>query len=95
MGMVLERYCDKRKRKNLDIDSICEWLENARDNEKYWSDRDTFEYSIMVDDLKKEPDEKVREKLYKNIAPVLYDLRLCHMIELNILYNYIKNPNWQ
>ena len=59
MGMVLERYCDKRKKESLNIDSICEWLENARDNEKYWSDRDTFEYSMMVDDLRKEFKDKL------------------------------------
>ena len=51
--------CDKRVKKNLNIDSICEWLENARDNEKYWSDRDTFEYSMMVDDLRKEFSNKL------------------------------------
>lgn len=54
MGMVFENYCDKRVKKNLNIDSICEWLKNAYDNEKYWSDRDTFEYYMMVDDFRHE-----------------------------------------
>lgn len=51
-------------------------------------------YNTLIKMMKKEPDEKIRKKLYENIAPVLYDLRLCHLIEVNILFNYIKNPNW-
>lgn len=48
-------------------------------------------YDTLVKMMKKEPDEKMREKLYENIAPVLYDLRLCHLIEVNILFNYVKD----
>lgn len=50
-------------------------------------------YDTLVKMMRKEPDEKIREKLYENIAPVLYNLGLCHLIEVNILHTYIKNPN--
>ena len=52
-------------------------------------------YDTLVKMMRKEPDEKIREKLYENIAPVLYDLGLCHLVEVNILHTYIKNPNLQ
>ena len=52
-------------------------------------------YDTLIKMMRKEPDEKVREKLYKNIAPILYDLGLCHLVEVNILHTYIKNPKLQ
>ena len=51
-------------------------------------------YDTLVKMMRKEPDEKMRKKLYENIAPVLYDLNLCSLVGVNALYyNYIKNPN--
>lgn len=52
-------------------------------------------YDTLVKMMRKESDEKIREKLYENIAPVLYDLGLCHLVGVNILHTYIKNPNLQ
>ena len=38
-------------------------------------------------------DKKYRRKLYENLAGALYDLNLTSIIGINILFNYIENPN--
>ena len=47
-------------------------------------------FDTLIKMMKKESDKKMREKLYENIAPVLYDLNLCSLVGVNILFDHIK-----
>lgn len=52
-------------------------------------------YNTLKKTMKKSDSKEYRQKLYKNIAPVLYDLGLISLIEVNILYNLIEHPDFE